>query len=276
MNYLLLQAVVRQALNEDLQFGDITTAAIFDQNQWTAGVFLAKEEGILAGLPVMQEVFAQLNPAIKVTAIKTEGAGLHQGDFLAEIQGPVQEILTGERVALNFLQRLSGIATKTFRLGTLIKDYPAKIVDTRKTTPGLRMLEKYAVTQGGGTNHRFSLGDAVLIKDNHIAACGSITEAVRRARTAIPHTMKIEVETETGEQVQEALAAGADIIMLDNMSPDLLTQMVNLIGKQAIVEASGKIDEHNIVAIAKTGVDLISCGSLTHSVKALDISLDLK
>lgn len=274
MNRILLADLVRRALNEDLGAGDITSEAIFPADHCSRGVFQAKASGVIAGLPVVAEVFQQLDPGVRCQFALQDGAAVMPGTVLATVSGPTKSLLSGERVALNFLQRLSGIATQTANLVQLAKGYPAAIVDTRKTTPGLRFLEKYAVRQGGGANHRFNLADAVLIKDNHIAACGTITEAVRRARLAAPHTMTIEVETETEAQVREALAAGADIIMLDNMPPAEMARMVRLIDHRAVVEASGNINEATLREVAATGVDVISCGSLTHSVRALDISLD--
>ncbi|HBE80522.1 MAG TPA: carboxylating nicotinate-nucleotide diphosphorylase [Firmicutes bacterium] len=276
MNRLILENIVRQALLEDLQQGDITSEAIFDQNFPAKAVFLAKANGVLAGSPVVDEIFRQLDKEITCLAALADGAELKPGTEIAIWQGPIKSLLAGERTALNFLQRLSGIATQTAELVKLTREFGLKIVDTRKTTPGLRMLEKYAVRMGGGFNHRYNLADAVLIKDNHIAACGSITAAVEKARRYIPHTMTIEVETENQAQVLEALAIRADIIMLDNMSVNEMTEMVQLIRRRAIVEASGNIDERTIKEIAATGVDIISVGSLTHSVKALDISLEIK
>ncbi len=276
MNRFILENIVKGALLEDLQQGDITSEAIFDKDFMAEAVFMAKAGGILAGLPVVSEVFHQLNRDMICLKSLSDGAEVSPGTEIAIWQGPIRSILAGERVALNFLQRLSGIATQTARLVNLKGDLPAKIVDTRKTTPGLRMLEKYAVRMGGGCNHRFNLADAVLIKDNHIEACGSITEAVRRAKDYIPHTMTIEVEVETKAQVEEALAAGADIIMLDNMPAPEMRAMVELINQRALVEASGNVDEHTIKEIAATGVDIISVGAITHSVRALDISLDVR
>ncbi len=273
MNALLLKEIIRNAINEDSGYGDITSEAIFDKDFEISGMFIAKADGVIAGLPVVSAVFEEIDPRIVCSPLITDGTSVTRGTKIATVKGPVKPILAGERIALNFLQRLSGIATYTASLVKLIQDYPAKVVDTRKTTPGLRMLEKYAVRQGGGHNHRFNLSDAVLIKDNHIAACGSITKAIERCRAYIPHTMRIEVEVENEAQVREALAAKADIIMLDNMSPAEMKRMVELINGQAIVEASGNVNETNIVEIAATGVDIISVGSLTHSVRALDISL---
>lgn len=275
MNHLNIRKIIKEALNEDLFAGDITSESIFDKDFEVSGTFIAKDHGIIAGLPVIIEVFKELSSGIVCSPLVSDGTLVIPGTKIATIIGPVKPILAGERVALNFIQHLSGIATYTYEIVQLVKDYPVKIVDTRKTTPGLRALQKYAVRQGGGFNHRFNLSDAVLIKDNHIAACGSITEAINRCRKYIPHTMRIEVEVETEEQVKEALAAKADIIMLDNMDPAQMKKMVELIDHQAIVEASGNVNKNNIVAIAASGVDIISIGALTHSVKALDISLDV-
>jgi nicotinate-nucleotide pyrophosphorylase (carboxylating) len=276
MNRLILTNIVKQALLEDIQNGDITSAAIFNDNFTARGVFTAKATGVLAGNQVVSEVFQQLDAEIKCRKTLSDGSRLNPGTEIAVWQGPIKSLLAGERVALNFLQRLSGIAAQTAELVELTRDYPVKIVDTRKTTPGLRMLEKYAVRMGGGCNHRFNLADAVLIKDNHIAACGSIKEAVRRAKNYIPHTMTIEVEVEHQSQVEEALEAKADIIMLDNMAAPEMAAMVKLINHRAIVEASGNVNKKTIREIAATGVDIISVGALTHSVKALDISLDIE
>jgi nicotinate-nucleotide pyrophosphorylase (carboxylating) len=275
MNRLMLAEIVNNALNEDIFSGDITSEAIFTNVTQCRANFSAKTPGVIAGFPVVQEVFRQLDPKVVCYAKLPEGSLIQTGEIIGEVTGSIQAILNGERVALNFLQRLSGIATQTANLVNLIADYPARIVDTRKTTPGLRILEKYAVRQGGGFNHRFNLADAVLIKDNHIAACGSITEAVNRVRQRVPHTMRIEVEVETEAQVREALAAQADIIMLDNMDPTEMTRMVTVIDHRALVEASGTINETTVKEVAATGVDLISVGAITHSVKALDISLEI-
>ena len=276
MNRFIVENIVKEALLEDLQQGDITSEAIFDKDFIVEAVFVAKATGILAGLPVVNEVFHQLHADITCLMALPDGAKLTPGTEIAIWQGPIKPLLAGERIALNFLQRLSGIATQTAKLVNLKGDLPVKIVDTRKTTPGLRMLEKYAVRMGGGFNHRFNLADSVLIKDNHIAACGSITEAVKCAKNYVPHTMTVEVEVENEGQVMEALAAGADIIMLDNMSVSEMKAMVKLVNRRAIVEASGNVDEHTIKEIASTGVDIISVGAITHSVMALDISLDIR
>lgn len=276
MNFYLIEDIVRHALEEDLGVGDITSESILIENSTAEAVFLAKSPGVIAGLPVVAEVWRQLDPKLIFNPLIEDGVTVLRGAEIAKVSGPAKSILAGERVALNFLQRLSGIATKTAQLVKMVEGYQVKVVDTRKTTPGLRILEKYAVRQGGGYNHRFNLADAVLIKDNHIAACGSITEAVKRARTAIPHTMTIEVEVENELQVREAIDAQADIIMLDNMPPAQMKAMVKLIDGRALVEASGNINESTIKEVAAAGVDIISSGAITHSVSALDISLDIR
>ena len=237
------------------------------------GKFIAKEEGIVCGLELAEMIFLKVNPDIQLDFKAQEGEQVAAGDVIAEIKGPAIGVLTGERVALNFMQRLSGIATRTSKAVQQVKGTRAKIADTRKTTPGLRVLEKYAVKIGGGTNHRFNLADGVLIKDNHIVAAGGITHAVTAARKNIPHTLKVEVEVENFKQIEEALSAGADIIMLDNMDIPTMKQAVALIDGQALVEASGNMGDKDIKAVAQTGVDIISIGALTHTVKALDISL---
>jgi nicotinate-nucleotide pyrophosphorylase (carboxylating) len=275
MNPYMIKDIVRRALEEDLGVGDITSDSIIMENFTTDAVFLVKSPGVIAGLPVVAEVWRQLDPKVVFSPLIKDGVTVSIDAEIAKVSGPVKSILAGERVALNFLQRLSGIATKTAQLVKLVEGYRVRVVDTRKTTPGLRMLEKYAVLQGGGHNHRYNLADAVLIKDNHIAVCGSIIEAVKRARAAIPHTMTIEVEVENETQAREALEAKADIIMLDNMAPAQIAAMVRVINHNAIVEASGNINESTIKEVAATGVDIISSGAITHSVKALDISLDI-
>ncbi|MBM7624969.1 carboxylating nicotinate-nucleotide diphosphorylase [Sporohalobacter salinus] len=267
--------IINTALIEDIGTGDITTEAVFDNSKQVRGQLIAKEEGIIAGLEVVELVFKQIDSSIQYKIQIEEGSQVKVGTVIAAISGAADSILTGERVALNFLQRMSAIATKAAEYTSLVADYDVRIVDTRKTTPGLRLLEKYAVRLGGGNNHRFGLYDAVLIKDNHIQAVGSIKKAVKKAKIRIPHTMKIEVEVETLAEVKEALSAGADIIMLDNMSPELMVEAVDIIGSQAITEASGGITADTIIEVAKTGVDIISLGALTHTISALDISLSL-
>ncbi len=270
-----LQRKIEEWLQEDVGFGDITTECTIPETERGVGILYTKEAGIVAGLPIAQLVFEVTDPSLVFEPKVKEGARVEKGQALAEVSGSVRSILTGERLALNLLQRLSGIATRTRQYVDAIAGTKARVVDTRKTTPGLRQVEKYAVRVGGGHNHRYALYDAVMIKDNHIKGAGGIAQAVAATRAAIPHTMKIEVETESLEQVQEALAAGADIIMLDNMPLETMREAVRLIDGRAVVEASGGVTLETIRAIAETGVDVISVGALTHSVKALDISLDL-
>jgi nicotinate-nucleotide pyrophosphorylase (carboxylating) len=272
----VIERVVRTALEEDIGHGDITTNSIVPADKQGRGVLWVKEPGFIAGLDVAEMAFQLVDPTLTVTRIVKEGEQVAKGQTLMEVSGSARSILTAERVALNFLQRMSGIATRTAKFVELVRYYNAKIVDTRKTTPGLRALEKYAVVVGGGRNHRFGLFDAVLIKDNHIEIAGGVKQAVMAARQQIPHTMRIEVEVETLEQIDEALEVKADIIMLDNMAPDVMREAVERIGGRALTEASGGVTEETIVDIAKTGVDYISIGALTHSIKALDISLDIE
>jgi nicotinate-nucleotide pyrophosphorylase (carboxylating) len=271
----VVKDIISCALKEDIGTGDITTLSIVSENYTTIGFIRAKEPGVIAGLSVAREVFIQLCPDISYQPRVKDGDRVVAGQLLARVEGDARAILTGERVALNFLQRLSGIATRTAYLTGLISGEKAKLVDTRKTTPGLRVLEKYAVRVGGGHNHRFGLYDAILIKDNHIKVAGSITGAVNRAKALAPHSMGIEVEVENLKGVEEAVAAGADIIMLDNMDLHEMKRAVELVGGRSLLEASGGVTEETIKTVAGTGVDLISVGSLTHSVKSMDISLDI-
>ncbi|MBC7529027.1 MAG: carboxylating nicotinate-nucleotide diphosphorylase [Chthonomonadaceae bacterium] len=275
MNLSLIAEIVTYALREDLGAGDITTLSTVPKEAKASATMIAKTEGVIAGLPVVEEVYRQVDPSVKITRRVEEGAHVPPRTVLCEIVGDARSLLTGERVALNFLQRLSGIATKTARFVSLVEGSGVRVVDTRKTTPGLRPLERYAVKVGGGHNHRYALDSAVMIKDNHIAASGGITAAVERARKAIPHTMTITVECDTLAQVSEAVAAKADILLLDNMTLDQLREAVSMIGGRAKAEASGGVNELTISEIARTGVDLISVGALTHSAIALDIGLDL-
>jgi len=275
-NPVELRKLIEFCLHEDIGTGDLTTNSIVPGNATSTGYIVAREAGVLAGMPVAGLVFRCLDPEIQFLAHAGDGDPVERGRVLAEVRGSARAILTGERLALNFLQRLSGIATRTARLVKLVAGGKPYIIDTRKTTPGLRALEKYAVRVGGGRNHRFGLYDAVLIKDNHIKIAGGIARAVEAARRSSPHTAKIEVEVENLAGVREALDAGVDIIMLDNMSPELMREAVALVSGRALVEASGGITEENVQAVAATGVDMISVGALTHSVKSLDISLDLE
>ena len=270
---LSLDRLIEQALLEDIHTGDITTQAVVPGPRPASARLLAKEPLVVAGIFVAQKVFHRLNPAVVFTACCAEGFRASRGDILATVEGNAADLLMAERVALNLLQRMCGIATLTSVYVQAVQGTKARIVDTRKTTPGLRELEKYAVRVGGGINHRTGLYDGVLIKENHIAAAGGIAEAVSRARAYIPHTLKIEIETETPGQVEEALAAGADIIMLDNMDCDTMRHCVGMISGRAQVEASGGVSLDTVRAIAETGVDIISVGALTHSPRAMDISM---
>ena len=276
MNYLGLDSFLLSALQEDIGTGDITTECCVPETEQSRAVFRCKQAGVVCGLDVAKRVFALLDDKVVFTATVAEGTPVQVGDIVATISGPSRSILSGERVALNLMQHMSGVATQTARLVEQVRGTNAVIVDTRKTTPGMRVLEKYAVRMGGGTNHRFNLADGVLIKDNHIVAAGSIANAVNNARKIVPHTLKIEVETTNFAAIQEALAAGADIIMLDNMSCADMAEAVKRIAGRAKVEASGNMGSRDVREVAETGVDLISVGALTHSVEALDISLQFQ
>jgi len=275
-----LAQIVARALEEDLGRGDVTTDALVPATLGGRAIILAKENGVLAGAAVLAETFNQVDPTIEVTALQVDGQPVIVGATIALAHGPAGSILKGERVALNLLQRMSGIATATRRYVEAVAGTRAIIVDTRKTTPGLRALEKYAVRVGGGQNHRTNLSDGVLIKDNHLAAIRNeghgIAEAIRRARAYAPHTIRVEIEVTTLDEVDEAIAARPDIILLDNMKPALMAEAVRRIGGRALVEASGGIRLESVRAAANSGVDLISVGALTHSVPALDISLELQ
>jgi nicotinate-nucleotide pyrophosphorylase (carboxylating) len=268
-----LVRIIEAALAEDVNTGDITTMSTVPEGTQIGGRFIAKAAGVLCGVSVAQAVFAYVDPDISLRFFFSDGDSVQKGDVVAEISGRAGSVLAGERLALNLMQRMSGIATRTREAADRVAGYSVRILDTRKTTPGLRMLEKYAVRVGGGYNHRFTLSDGVLIKDNHIKAAGGITRAVKAARDFVPHTLKIEVETETLDQVREALDAGADIIMLDNMTTALMAEAVALIGGRALTEASGNMDEKDLCEVAATGVNFISIGALTNHVKPLDISL---
>ena len=275
-NYLGLDDFLLAALREDIGTGDITTGSCVAKDAISEGAFIAKEPGIVCGLGVMARVFALLDEGILVTFNTNDGDKTDAGLVIADIAGPSRSILTGERTAMNLLQHMSGVATRTAEAVLAVSGTKAKIVDTRKTTPGLRVLDKYAVRCGGGSNHRFNLSDGILIKDNHIVAAGGIANAVALTRQNCPFTLKIEVETESFAQIEEALAAGADIIMLDNMTVEDMAEAVKLIGGRALAEASGNMGTRDLRAVAETGVDFISIGALTHSVKAMDISLKLR
>ncbi len=270
---LYVDELLRNALKEDMPFGDITTDNTIQPGTMAKAVLIAKEDMIIAGIEYFERVFMLLGEGTSFTRYVQDGGRASMGSIFLEFEGEASVLLKGERTALNILQHLSAIATKTAEFCGLVQDLPVKITDTRKTLPGLRQLEKYAVRAGGGSNHRFCLSDGVLIKDNHIKAAGGITRAVSQVRAAIPHTVKIEVETETLEQVQEALDARADIIMLDNMSLEKMEQAVKLVAGRALTEASGDVHLDRVRAIALTGVDLISVGELTHTVRAANISM---
>jgi len=273
-----LRRLVERALDEDLGRGDVTSDLLVPADAVARGVVRSRADGVIAGLEVMALVFEVADPRVKITALVEDGSSVGRGQDLAIVSGSARRMLHGERVALNFLQRLSGVATLTARYVEATRSSRARIVDTRKTTPGLRALEKYAVRAGGGFNHRRDLSDAILIKDNHLAAIAarglSLVEAVKTARASMPHTMKIEIEVDRLDQIPDALAAGADIILLDNMSTEELRQAVALIGGRAITEASGGVNLATVGEIAATGVDVISVGALTHSAPVLDIGLD--
>ena len=272
-NNLGLDEFLLSSLREDIGTGDVTATCCVPEDAKSKGFFKAKQPGIICGLDILRRVFELLDPTITVTPKMCDGDRVSAGNIIAEISGKSRSILTGERTALNIMQHMSGVATRTAEAVNAVAGTNAKIVDTRKTMPGFRVLDKYAVRTGGGSNHRFNLSDGVLIKDNHIAAAGGITNAVNLAKNNCPQTLKIEVETENLEMVKEALSAGADIIMLDNMTPEAMAEAVKFINGRALTEASGNMGERDLKTIADTGVDFISIGAITHSVKALDISL---
>ncbi|OCX21571.1 nicotinate-nucleotide diphosphorylase (carboxylating) [Mesorhizobium hungaricum] len=273
----MVEPLVRAALLEDLgRAGDLTTDAIVPADAIATMVLATRQPGVIAGLDVATLAFELIDPRTEITVVYPDGSSLSGGDVIATVRGPARALLTAERSALNFLCHLSGIATQTAAVVEAVRDHKAKIVCTRKTTPGLRALEKYAVRAGGGTNHRFGLDDAVLIKDNHIAIAGDIRTAVKRARTAAGHMVKIEVEVDTLDQLDMALAANVDAVLLDNMSVEQLTEAVAMVGGRAITEASGRVTAQTARAIAATGVDLISVGWITHSAPILDIGLDCR
>jgi nicotinate-nucleotide pyrophosphorylase (carboxylating) len=275
-----IEELVDHALAEDWAWGDVTTQALIPAEAEGQASFIAKSAGVVAGIEVVHLVFARVDPPLKFRALLHDGDKLQRGTEIAAVEGKVGSILRGERVALNFLQRLSGIATETSRYVEAVRGTKARIVDTRKTTPGLRFLEKYAVRAGGGQNHRVHLGDGILIKDNHLAALRArgldLKAVIDLAKKNAPHTLKIEIEVTTVEEAGEAVEAGADIVMLDNMSVEEMRRAVKSVGGRVLVEASGGITLDNVRSVAETGVDLISVGALTHSVKAMDISLELE
>ena len=277
---LWIEEIIDRALAEDLGKGDVTTEALIAGDQQGTGFIVAKEEGILAGTGAATQVFHRIDPELKVEILLEDGAGVKPGSKVAKVSGSIASILKAERIALNFLQRLSGIASETNRYVARVEGLPVRIMDTRKTTPGWRSLEKYAVRVGGGGNHRMNLSDGVLIKDNHLLALRSqglnIKEIIAKARQNAPQRLPVEVEVRTVSEALEAVEAGADIVMLDNMNLEDMREAVKSINGRALIEASGGIKLDNVRAVAETGVDLISIGALTHSAKALDISLELE
>lgn len=270
---MIFDDLILNALKEDMPLGDITTDNTVKPGTRARAVLIAKQDMVIAGLDIFERVFKLLDTETVFERKVKEGETVKSGKVFLEFEGNASVLLKGERTALNFLQHMSGIATRTAEFCRLVKGIDVKIVDTRKTVPGLRQLAKYAVRTGGGSNHRFCLSDGVLIKDNHIKAAGGIKNAINQVRAGVPHTVKIEVETETIGQVVEALEAGADIIMFDNMSPDMMKNAVKLVGSRAMTEASGDVGLDNVRDVALTGVDIISVGELTHSVKAANISM---
>ena len=274
VNPIILDSIIERALLEDLgEQGDVTSQLIFDSDETAQGTFLSKDSGLLAGGPILERLFNKIDPEIQILRLLPDGTPLTPGRVFCSVEGPVISLLTAERTALNILQRLSGIATMARAFRDKISNFPqVMIVDTRKTTPGLRVLEKYAVRVGGGKNHRFGLSDTIMIKDNHIKAAGGIRQAVDKVRQKIGHTIKIEVEVVDMIGAVEAARAGAHIVMLDNMAPDMMRRCVEKLAGNVIVEASGGINLDTIGTVVKSGVDCISIGALTHSAKALDLS----
>jgi nicotinate-nucleotide pyrophosphorylase (carboxylating) len=275
-----VRAIVQRALDEDIAWGDVTTDNSVPADQRSRAALLVKQDGVLCGVHVFAETLALVDPTVTVDIALPDGADIAKGSIPARIEGPTRALLTAERTALNFVQRLSGIATMTAAFAERLGGLSTRLVDTRKTTPGLRVLEKYAVRVGGGHNHRFNLADAVLLKDNHLAALKSrgleLADAIRTIKQRVPHTMKVEVEVTSIDQVDAALAGGADIILLDNMSNEAMRDAVRRIGGRALTECSGNVTLDTVRERAETGVDLISSGALTHSAKALDISLEIE
>ena len=274
-----VRVIIQRALDEDIGAGDVTTDNSVPADQRSRAVLLAKQDGVLCGGRVFAETLAMVDGAVTADLLVPDGAPVSVGEVVARVEGPTRALLTGERTALNFVQRLSGIATTTAGFVARLRGLPTRLVDTRKTAPGLRLLEKYAVRVGGGQNHRFNLADAVLLKDNHLAALRSqgrdLAAAIRLIKQRVPHTMKVEVEVTSLEQIDAALTGGADIILLDNMSNEDMREAVRRIGGRALTECSGKVTLETVRERAETGVDLISSGALTHSASALDVSLEM-
>jgi len=272
---VMLEPLVRQTLREDLgRAGDLTSNLIIPAQATAKLRLAAREEGVLAGMDLAQLAFALMDARIEFRPLLRDGARLRQGDVLATVEGPAREILSAERTALNFLGHLSGVASATARIADVIRPYGTRVTCTRKTLPGLRMVQKYAVRVGGGSNHRYGLDDAILIKDNHVAVAGGVKAAVERARRGAGHMVAIELEVDTLEQLKEGLEAGVNIVLLDNMPPDMLRAAVRMVNGRAVTEASGRVTPQTVKAIAQAGVDYIAIGAITHSVAVLDIGLD--
>ena len=268
--------IIKTALLEDINYIDVTTDYLVDENSVSTAKYVSKDEGVLCGIDVAMRVFQLLDSNVKCEIFIHDGEKVKKGDIIARITGSTRALLKGERTALNIVQHMSGVATATNRCVELVKGTKASVADTRKTLPGLRVLQKYAVTVGGGKNHRYNLSDAVMLKDNHIGAAGGITEAVKRARAYVSFVNKIEVEVENIDMAREAAEVGADIIMLDNMTNEDMAKAVEMTNGKALLEASGNVTSETIRAIAETGVDIISIGAITHSVKAFDISMKME
>lgn len=276
LNKFYIDSLIKTAIEEDINYIDVSADLLIPAEQRNDSYFVAKDDGILCGLDCAMRVFTLLDDTFTFTAHKKDGDKIKKGDVIVEFNGKTRELLKGERTALNIIQHMSGIATATNRAVELCKGTKASVADTRKTLPGLRALQKYAVHCGGGKNHRFNLSDGAMLKDNHIDACGGIIPAVKILRSKLGHMVKIEVETRDFDEVRQAVKAGADVIMLDNMNCEQMAEAVKIIGGKATSEASGNITLENIAEVAKTGVDIISLGALTHSVKAFDISMKMK
>jgi nicotinate-nucleotide pyrophosphorylase (carboxylating) len=277
INPLLIEDAVRAALNEDLgRAGDITSQATIPASAMATAVIASRQVGVIAGIAFSQTAFHLMDPQLKFEILVGDGGKVSAGTEVARISGPARALLSGERVALNYLGRLSGIASLTAKFAAEISHTKAKIADTRKTTPGLRAFEKYAVRCGGGMNHRFGLDDAVLIKDNHISVAGGVAAALRAAKSSVGHLVKIEIEVDNLRQLKDVIAEGADVVLLDNMNLDQLREAVQMVGGQMKCEASGNVNLSTVKAIAETGVDIISSGALTHSAPVLDLGLDIK
>lgn len=276
LNNIYVDNIIKTALLEDINYCDVTTDYLIPSDQEGSGRFVSKADGIVCGVEVAVRVFRIIDDSIKYEILKNDGDEVHKGDEILRLSGKTAVLLKGERTALNLIQHMSGIATASNKYQKIVEGTKASIADTRKTLPGLRPLQKYAVMTGGAKNHRYNLSDAAMLKDNHIDASGGITKAITKLRSKVGHMTKIEVETRNLEELKEALEAGADIIMLDNMSPELMKQAVEITDGRALLEASGGITDETLRAVAESGVDIISIGALTHSVKAFDISMYIK